>query len=36
MFGDYGLLIIAHGAALMNGLFLPPRSVIIEIYAYGG
>ena len=35
IFGQYGLLIMAHGAGESTSAFMPPRSAVIEIYPYG-
>jgi hypothetical protein len=35
LFHAHGGLIMGHGAGLSNGLFLPRRSVVIELYGYG-
>ena len=34
LFASHGVLIIAHGAAMVNAAFMPPRSAILEINPY--
>jgi hypothetical protein len=35
LFNGHTLLVAAHGAALSNAVFLPPRSAVIEVYPRG-